>query len=168
MSTERSKDGYQKLLYDFIKEVYVICPACNKQAIVKSNGYPNRDKNDEDIKLICTSCGHNKRLSETPESIILKSSTKITTGRFLRIGGSIDPYFHLPLWLTTPCCDDILWAYNYQHLDFLKTHIEAKHRERNIEEISNKSIGSRLPKWMISKKNRDAVLKSITNLYNKK
>jgi hypothetical protein len=40
-------------------------------------------------------------------------------------------------------------------------------RERNDVEYSNKSLGSRLPKWMTSKKNREEVLKAIDKLKNK-
>ena len=33
--------------------------------------------------------------------------------------------------------------------------------------MKNKSLGSRLPKWMTSKKNRETILKAITQLKNK-
>ena len=84
------------------------------------------------------------------------------------MGTSVNSYFHLPLWQTINCCNNIFWAYNYEHLEFLKNHIESKLRERNLDEISNKSIGSRLPKWMTSKKNRETVLKIIQQLSIKK
>jgi hypothetical protein len=61
-----------------------------------------------------------------------------------------------------------MWAYNREHIAFLKLHIEAKLRERNGQELANKSLGSRLPKWMNSKKNREPLLKSLTELQNKK
>ncbi len=63
--------------------------------------------------------------------------------------------------------DNTLWAYNVEHLDFLAEHIGAKLRERNGQELLNGSIGSRLPKWMTSKKNREALLKKITELKSK-
>ena len=78
-----------------------------------------------------------------------------------------DPYFHQPLWLKSDCGENTLWAYNYEHLDFLERHVEAKLRERNIESIENKSLGSRLPKWITSKKNRELVLKTIKQLKEK-
>jgi hypothetical protein len=61
----------------------------------------------------------------------------------------------------------MLWAYNYDHLNFLKDHIQATLRERNAQEPSNQSLGSRLPAWMTSAKNREAVLKGIAHLQQK-
>ena len=162
MPTTRTKDGYQKQVYDFIKDIYVVCPSCSRQAIVKTSQLSIGKKNDHDIKLICTKCGYNKHLAEKPDSVLHSSPYKIITGKYVIIGGAIDPYFHLPLWLTINCCDNLLWAYNYEHLD-----LEAKLRERNNQEMSNKSLGSRLPKWMTSKKNREAILRGLTQLQNK-
>lgn len=133
----------------------------------KSRNFQLGKKNEHDTKLICTKCGYNKHLAEKPDSVLHSSPYKIITGKYVIIGGAIDPFFHLPLWLTINCCDNLLWAYNYEHLNFLKTHVEAKLRERNTQEMSNKSLGSRLPKWMISKKNRETILKALTQLQNK-
>lgn len=60
--------------------------------------------------------------------------------------------FCFPLWLRTDFEGHVLWAYNIKHLDFLRDHIDAKLRERNGQELFNKSLGSRLPKWMTAKK----------------
>jgi len=57
-----------------------------------------------------------------------------------------------------------LWAYNYKHLRFLREHVEAQLRERNEVAIRNQRLGSRLPKWMLAKKHRERVLKSIKHL----
>ncbi|MBS4042644.1 MAG: hypothetical protein KGZ59_02385 [Chitinophagaceae bacterium] len=160
MKSSRNKDSYQTQLSHFMNEVLVVCPSCSKMAIVK--------KTEAITKLICTNCGYNKLLSEKPNVILHQSSSKIIIGKYTIIAGAIDPYFHLPLWLQQSCCENIFWAYNYEHLDFLKNHIEAKLRKRNLDEISNKSIGSRLPKWMTSKKNREVVLKTIHQLSIKK
>jgi hypothetical protein len=167
MTPQRSKDTYQKQVYDFIKDILVLCPSCGGQAIVKISGFPIRNINEHEIKATCTNCGYNKRLDEKPSSILFSSSSKTIPGRYLIIGGAIDPYFHLPLWLTANCGDNILWAYNHEHLDFLEEHIEAKLRERNTQGIANKSLGSRLPKWMTSAKNRHTVLKTIAQLKTK-
>lgn len=160
MNSPRTKDGYQKTIDDFISEVYIICPSCTRQALVKN-------LKEKDVNLICAHCGFNKKLSEKPDIVLLKTKSKTITGKYKIMGGAIDPYFHLPLWLTTECCNDLLWAYNYEHLEFLKNHIEAKLRERNTENMSNRSIGSRLPQWMASKKNRAQVLKAIEFLRKK-
>lgn len=150
-----------------MKNMYVVCPACEGQALVSSPDFSLRNQDEKDIKLTCSKCGHNKILSEKKKPVLMVSSRNIIRGRYIIIGGTLDPYFHLPLWLTTSCCDNILWAYNYEHLAFLKRHVEAKLRERDTHEMMNKSLGSRLPKWMTSKKNRELVLKSIHQLLRK-
>ena len=165
--TSRTKDTYHKKVYDFIKDILVVCPTCSRQAFVKTSEQTLGNLNEHDIKVTCTGCGYNKRLEEKPSSILYSSSSNTILGRYLIIGGAIDPYFHLPLWLTINCCDNTLWAYNHEHLDFLKEHVEAKLRERNTHEMANKSMGSRLPKWMTSTKNREAVLKAIALLKTK-
>lgn len=106
-------------------------------------------------------------LNETPETILHSSSSKINTGRLYVIGGAVDPFFRLPLWPVTSLDSEILWAYNVEHLQFLAAHIQSKLRERNLDNMSNRSLGSRLPKWMTSKKNREMVLKKIGELQNK-
>jgi len=35
MKALRTKDTYQKQVYDFMKDMYVVCPSCGGQAIVK-------------------------------------------------------------------------------------------------------------------------------------
>lgn len=93
-------------------------------------------------RVVCRQCGYNKTLEE--------NST-----------------YSYNLWFSIDCCGEELWAYNRKHLNFLKEHIEATLRERNDLPFSNKSLGSRLPKWMTSKKNRESVLKSIQKLNQK-
>lgn len=166
MSQSRIQGGYEKQLSDFTKVVLVVCPSCGAKAIVKSEGSTPNKSNEANIRMVCTSCGYNKSLNEKPDVIFHQSSSKTIKGKIMITGAAIDPYFHLPLWLTCNCCDNLLWAYNQEHLDFLEQHVSAKLRERNIDEISNKAIASRLPKWMTSKKNRDTVLKTITNMKN--
>jgi len=96
--------------------------------------------------------------------------SKTWTDNRLAIRPNQEWYFELPLWLSLPCCGQVLWAYNVQHLDFLEDFVRAKLRERARDETfgwSNKSLVSRLPKWIQSAKNRDAVLKCIARLRNK-
>jgi len=164
----RTKESYQTFVYDFLKlDILVICPNCSNQAVVKSDNFSFRNTDESDVKVICINCGYNKRLLERPTSILYSSNKKTITGRYFVIGGAIDPFFYLPLWLKTDFEENILWAYNFEHLNFLREHIEAKLRERNGQELANKSLGSRLPKWMTSKKNRKLVLKKIGELQNK-
>jgi transcription elongation factor Elf1 len=166
--TTRNIEGYQKYIHDFIKEVYVVCPSCNKQAQVKSSGESFKGNNKSEIRLICTNCGHSKTSKDYSRNVLYSSSADAAFGGYILIGSPLDPFFHLPLWLTTTCCDNLLWAYNYEHLHFLEKHVEAKLRERNGVEVSNRSLGSQLPRWMTSSKNRKEVLKCIENLKTKK
>lgn len=122
------------------------------KAVVKTTDLLFNNIDENGIKLICSKCGYNKRLKEMPIGIQSNASNEIIMSKYLVNGRIIDPYFHQPLWLTNKCGENVLWAYNYDHLDFLQRHVEAKLRERNIESIENKSLGSRLPKWITSKK----------------
>ncbi len=69
----------------------------------------------------------------------------------------------LPLLLQTPCCAEVLWAFNESHLKFLDNYASALLRERIGS--SNASLASRLPQWIKSAKNRRAVLRGIDRLH---
>jgi hypothetical protein len=56
----------------------------------------------------------------------------------------------------------VLWAYNAEHLNFLRRYVSAELRERLV--MRNTSLASRLPKWIKSAKNRDAALKGLDRL----
>lgn len=149
----RSKQSYQLSLYDFIKfDILVACPSCAQKAIVKVG----QGDLQEDVKVVCTACGYHKKHSDSskkPQSYTL--------------GAAIDPFFKLPVWLQIGFEENTLWAYNHEHLNVLMAHVSAKLRERNIQETSNQSIGSRLPRWMTSQKNREAILKKMVELQHK-
>lgn len=104
-------------------------------------------------------------LTETPDTIFyVNAAGKPVRGRYYVAGSAVDPYFKLPLWLTTEVDGHLLWAYNHDHLAFLEQHIRATLRERTGPEYKNRSLGSRLPKWMSSAKNRGSILKAIARL----
>ena len=73
-----------------------------------------------------------------------------------------EPYFGLELWLKTSLKGKTLWAYNAQHLKYLKDFLGASLREDDNR--SKYSIVTNLPKWMKSAKNRDLVLKKLRSL----
>ena len=163
----RTKDSYQTLIYDFLESnILVVCPKCSKKAIVKTKGLSYDDLSNN-VKLICPNCGYNKEISEKPSLISYNSNNKLVKGNYVVFGRPIDPFFHMDLWLTSDCQENLLWAYNHDHLNFLHSHVEAKLRERNGQPLRNQSLGSRLPKWMTSKKNREVVLKRIAELQDK-
>lgn len=94
-------------------------------------------------KFTCTHCGFIKKSVSTSEQA------------------------NYSLWLSETTSDGKIWAYNDDHLEYLKNLITAKQRERTLDNIRNKSIGSRLPKWILSKKNRAHILKILERLEKK-
>lgn len=84
----------------------------------------------------------------------------------------LDPVFRLALWLQTPCCGETLWAFNGAHVAWLESYVSAMVRQgRPLNQdptmARNATMASRLPKWIIDAKNRDAVLKGIARLREK-
>ena len=144
-------------LEDFALTFDVICPDCSNIALVKrSESIPYG------ARFTCNSCGKSRDWKGT-SSIVMRSSIA-PKDSVVCYGGSFDAFFHYPLFLSISCCGEDLWAYNEGHLDFLIGYVEADHRKSNPEFGGNKTLASRLPKWMISKKNRGRVLRSLCTL----
>ncbi len=146
----RVKDS-RKTIYSFFDSFLVKCPHCNSLAIVTRS-----DRSKKDIfaarKFSCKICGAAKDNSN--RNIISISENK-------------DPYFNYSLWLSAPCSNNILWAYNLEHLNFIEEFVRGKLRETPPDPIygySNQSLFSRLPKWIQSRKNRDKILKVIEKM----
>lgn len=76
-------------------------------------------------------------------------------------GGTAPRYRGLDLWLQTPCLGRVLWALDETHLDFLERYVAAGLRE---EEPINRSLASRLPRWIKAAKHRNAVTRALTRL----
>lgn len=73
------------------------------------------------------------------------------------------------LWLRTPCCGETLWAYNGRHLAVIEDYVRATVRkgispDNERAGCRNTTVAARLPKWIITAKNRDEVLKGIARL----
>lgn len=75
------------------------------------------------------------------------------------VGGE-DWYFHLPLWLQTPCCGEVLWAFNPARLGFIEEFVRAEIRGSR----GNETLASRLPGWIKSGSNREVVLRCVGKL----
>ncbi len=153
-------------IYDFIKEILIECPKCSQCARVKND---SEDLSPGETQLTCLNCSYNKVLQNNSKSILSEDIEVSQTGMMI-IGEAIDSYFHQPLWLRADCGGNELWAYNREHLEWLNDFVSAKLRERSQGEQgwNNRSLVSRLPKWLKSKKNRDQILKCIEKLRNKK
>jgi hypothetical protein len=160
---ERSKNAYHTQLYQFAKDILVVCPSCATRALVQTGEFSALKAPHHDIRVVCSSCGFNKTLHKVP----VRQDEKQKRGTMLIFGAPIDPFFHLPLWLQADFSGNTLWAYNLEHLDFLAQHIGAKLRERNVGPRMGRSLGSRLPRWMTAANHREALLKAIEQLREK-
>jgi hypothetical protein len=109
----------------------------------------------EEVLITCPSCGH-----------VSGHLGVYTIERFN--GSPYDPLFGLPLWLQAPCCGQILWAYNAEHLSKLREYVAANLRQKEKSEYTRAwSMFARLPKWMSAAKNREAVLSAFNRLEQK-
>ena len=162
-------------LEDFAETIYIRCPVCQKCAHIKRIPSDEREivadisrrytswRNWENIKTVL----HFKRgFSPRKVSCLHCSYTRTWKGNVRGSSGPHDWYFGLPLWLQTPCCGNILWAFNGEHLSFLESYVTATQRIKfNAEgQRRNGTMASKLPSWMKSAKNRNEVVKGIMRL----
>ena len=152
----RTKHTYKTQIYRFVKNILVVCPGCEGKALVQTGNFQDLKFEINGVRMVCGGCGYNKTLGSVP-----------MRSKHLIFGAPLDPFFHQPVWLQSTFSGQLLWAYNLEHLEFLAEHVGAKLRERNGFQLNVKSIGARLPRWMTSKNNRDAVLKAIMLLKKK-
>jgi hypothetical protein len=140
-------------IYDFAEEYLVACPQCGACARVLPSDAARADM-FAPRRLACVRCGHTREWREGP----------------VGFGAEYDSYFGLPLWLQTPVGEHTLWAYNLRHLQLIEDYVRAKHRQRkpSVEAGQhNKSLASRLPRWIILAKHRQSVLRGIARLRQK-
>ena len=140
------------------KESYKVelnCKCANCAEDIKMN-IPGVNKKKEEIAIKCSKCG---------EINIYKPRNISFEWIYKYIGKPTDPYFQLPLWLTQSVRGNTLWAYNYEHLSYLKEYISADLREKNGR--CGWTMVEKLPTWMTSGKNRETILKGINKLERK-
>ncbi|TDE28740.1 MULTISPECIES: hypothetical protein [Flavobacterium] len=133
--------------YDFYKEVWVVCPSCAKKAIATVNFEAKK------ARLLCAHCGYNK---ETTTALIPKGTVDM----------SANWYFESELWLKAPFKNDVFWAYNDKHLEYLERYIGATLREH--KDRTGFTLLEKLPKFYHEAKNREGLLKIVTKLKTKK
>jgi len=90
----------------------------------------------------------------------------------LHQGRMTDRVYGLPLWLQKEFRDELFWAYNYEHLEALRSYIAAKLRERGFNPYTNtirknSTMISRLPVFIKKAGNRSELLKLIARLFEK-
>ena len=93
-------------------------------------------------RLFCLQCGYNKETTTT----IFKNVTA-------------------ELWLKAPFKNDVFWAYNDKHLEYLERYISATLREH--KDRTHFTLLEKLPKFYHEAKNREGLLKIISKLKNK-
>ncbi len=140
-----------KSILDYFTDIILIhCPKCNEKAELY-------DQNNGFGKTVCK-CGYFK-------------VERINLFGFVRNDCSVAPIMIKKLWLQKEYKGNLFWATNYEHLAFLKEYIQAEIRERIYETdnyaIRNQTMISRLPQFIKSRKNRDDLLKIISQLENK-
>ncbi len=135
------------------------CPECGKQISFKINKVTSKK---ERIKVTCPHCKFNDNYKP-------KYVEHPTSGYGVFYGESQksgkDCIFGAELWLAKKYKQNLFWANNYEHLEYLKEYIQAKIREQNEER--RMSMVAKLPLFIKSKKNRDDLLKIIEQLRNK-
>lgn len=112
--------------------------------IVETTSYINK------MKVTCGCCEQTK-LYDVKYQLTYANNNQAT-----------DPHFGLPLWLQYPVDGHIFWAYNYEHLEYLKKYVSAKLREEMV--VSQYSLTQKLPNFIKLAKNRDKILKIIARL----
>lgn len=146
--TDRREHRYTISETNHEDPVLIACPRCGTKAVVIPHG-------DDEVKASCTACAFSRVKSANGRAFYWYSDDPG------------DGYFGFDLWLVTTCNGNSLWAFNQKHLDFLENYVAAALRTRSPDEERgwrNSSLASRLPKWIKSAKNRDALLKSIDEL----
>lgn len=131
------------ILSNFYQEVWVVCPSCAKKAIAKTNFEAKT------ARLFCVHCGYNK---ETTTALVPKGTVEMAANW----------YFNVELWLKAPFKNDIFWAYNGKHLDYLERYISASLREH--KDRTHFTLLEKLPKFYHEAKNREGLLKIIAKL----
>src|SRR5215469_5477073 len=145
----KKSDAYEDSgahILQFLGSYDVVCPKCERRAhvhVIEKGAGPLFSPR----RLSCTACGYANDWREHS-----------VRSRFDEI--PVDWYFGATFWYRRRCCGHELWVANRDHLEFLKNYIGAKIRShvRNEHGWSNRSLSSRLPRWMTSAANRETLM----------
>ena len=133
------------ILSDFYKEVWIVCPSCNKKAMATVSFETKL------ARLFCVQCGYNK-----------ETTTLIKNGT---IHTAANNYFQAELWLKATFKNEVFVAYNDKHLEYLERYISADLREHKHR--THFTLLEKLPKFYHEAKNRESLLSIIKKLKNK-
>ncbi|MDY6911836.1 MAG: hypothetical protein SVM79_05725 [Chloroflexota bacterium] len=150
-------------VWSFGNEFLIVCPRCNKRAIVK----PLQKESGPEARVSCSNCGYSKNWVRKSHGVLFTQNREAFDEGEIGIGDAVDWYFHHPLWLQEKCCGEVLWAYNREHLEWLRSFVSATIRERKEREDhgwSNRALASRLPRWISQANNRRPILAAISKM----
>ena len=150
MKSQRFTDQ-QFRLSDFQNEVHIHCPQCGRMAIAIAN--PEL----ESVRLSCLDCGLYREKG---------MRVSYSEGKTLLVRQTAHAYFDLQLWYAKDFKGEVFWAFNPAHLEYLENYIAAKLREHKDRE--HFTLLEKLPKFYHEAKNREALLKLISQLKSKK
>lgn len=145
MAEKRFQDQ-NKRITEFQTEVLVICPACTKKAFSKVSYEENM------ARIYCPDCGYNKEVTTETSFLGSKGHWRAPANH----------YFGADLWLKHPFKNDVFWAYNEAHLEYLRQYVAADLREH--KDRQHYTLLEKLPKFYHEAKNRDPLLKIIEKL----
>ncbi len=137
----------------FSVELNCHCSSCAAELRVI---LPDVNERKQTLAVKCRECNHTENYE--PRNIPL-------VWQYPYDGEPTDGYFRLPLWLSEDFRGNTFWAFNYEHLDYLKRYISADLRERNDRKYW--TMVEKLPEWIKSAKNRGKLLKLIDKLERK-
>lgn len=145
MEPKRFQDE-NKRISDFYNEVLVKCSVCKKKAVARV------DHVQQQARLFCLECGYNKELSTETTVMGVKGHWQTAA----------HDYFGAELWLQYPFKNEVFFAYNQDHLDYLEQYIAADLREH--KDRTHFTLLEKLPKFYHESKNREGLLKIIEKL----
>ncbi len=138
----------------FSKNQKVVCSKCDSIFNLDTSKLITTVKK---VNCKCPECNHQNQV--TPEFDVYKS------GGMYNIQ-SKDQYCGLDFWYSTRFKNDFFWAYNIEHLTEIENYVSAELRKRH--EGNYQSMIEKLPNWISSSKNREAILNTIAKLKRKK
>ncbi len=124
------------------------CDYCGKEFEATLSG---RKHKKEAITLRCPHCATSRRYQ--PRNIKHCLPDKDS-------GRACDPVFGYALWFQTAIRGDLFWAFNRRHLTDIRNYVQSRLRERRM--TGHMTMVERLPAFIKSAKNRDAILKAIS------
>jgi hypothetical protein len=140
---------YPQTLFAFADQFLVICPSCQKQAVVEPRD-PDKHGIFDPHVVICAHCNYQREWSPNEES-----------ASSIRVGSATDWYFEFPLWLQDTCCGELLWAHNVAHLDYIE---RAAHQLQAEGTMTPEAAIALLPDWARQARCYTQILHVITAL----